>query len=161
MSIIQARMAPAVDKEFVLFIIGMRVNKPLKLHKWLPVAAAMPRMLKELAANPDLGLMHVRSHASFPNFFNFQYWESIDKLMDYASNPDREHRPAWTEFMKNVGMDGTVGIWHETYRVPADHVEAIYGNMPRFGLGNAFELVPAEGSMKKAMDRLKSDGMAN
>ena len=37
------RMAAAIDGEFVVFLIGMRVNKPWKIHRWWPVFAAMPR----------------------------------------------------------------------------------------------------------------------
>jgi hypothetical protein len=43
-----SRLTATLDGDFVLFIIGMRINAPLKLHRWLPVAAAMPRMLDEL-----------------------------------------------------------------------------------------------------------------
>ena len=32
---------------------------------------------------------------------------------------------------------GDVGIWHETYLVPAGRYEAIYGSMPRIGLAAA------------------------
>ena len=46
-----------VDGDFVVFLVGARINKPWKIHKWLPVALAMPRMLKELASNPDSGLL--------------------------------------------------------------------------------------------------------
>ena len=41
-------MAAEIEGDFVVFIIGMRVNRPWKLHKWVPVFLAMPRMLKEL-----------------------------------------------------------------------------------------------------------------
>jgi hypothetical protein len=34
-------------------------------------------------------------------------------------------------------VSGDVGIWHETYLVPAGRYEAIYGNMPRMGLATA------------------------
>jgi fumigallin biosynthesis monooxygenase-like protein len=40
-----------------LIIIGMRVNKPWKLHKWVPVFLAMPRMLKELKQQPESGFL--------------------------------------------------------------------------------------------------------
>ena len=33
---------------------------------------------------------------------------------------------------------GDVGIFHETYVVPADRVESVYGNMTEFGLAAAF-----------------------
>ena len=32
---------------------------------------------------------------------------------------------------------GDIGIWHETYLVPAGSYESIYSNMPRFGLAVA------------------------
>ena len=46
--IIAERMAAEIEGDFVVFIIGMRVNRAWKLHKWVPVFLAMPRMLKEL-----------------------------------------------------------------------------------------------------------------
>ena len=32
----------------VVFLIGMRINKWWKIHQWLPVFLAMPKMIKEL-----------------------------------------------------------------------------------------------------------------
>jgi Domain of unknown function (DUF4188) len=55
--VIAQRMAARMEGEFVVFLIGMRINKPWKIHKWLPVFLAMPRMLKELRANPDAGFL--------------------------------------------------------------------------------------------------------
>jgi hypothetical protein len=51
-SVMPQRMAAEIEGDFVVFLIGMRINKPWKLHKWLPVFLAMPRMLKELRARP-------------------------------------------------------------------------------------------------------------
>ena len=31
----------------ILFLIGMRINKPLQFWRWLPVFVAMPRMLEQ------------------------------------------------------------------------------------------------------------------
>lgn len=149
-----ARLAPDVDKEFVLFLIGMRVNKPWKIHKWLPISRAMPAMIRELSEQPTLGLLHARAHFGLRNAMVVQYWESWEKLNEYANAGDKKHRPAWTEFFQKVGMSGDVGIWHETYLVKPGQVEAVYGNMPAFGLGNVFDLVPAEGPMNKASKRL-------
>ena len=55
--VIGSRMSVEMEGEFVVFLIGMRVNKPWKLHKWLPVFLAMPKMLAErarLIPNPDV-----------------------------------------------------------------------------------------------------------
>jgi hypothetical protein len=45
-----------MDGEFVVFLIGMRINKFWKFHKFIPVAMAMPKMLKELYQNPNQGI---------------------------------------------------------------------------------------------------------
>ena len=45
MATINRRVMAKIEGDFVVFIIGMRVNKPWKLHKWLPVFAAMPPMI--------------------------------------------------------------------------------------------------------------------
>ena len=41
------RLTATLDGDFVVFLIGLRINKPLHIHKWLPVVQAMPRMLTE------------------------------------------------------------------------------------------------------------------
>jgi len=55
--VIDSRMSAEMEGEFVVFLIGMRVNKPWKLHKWIPVFLAMPKMLKELEAHPESGFL--------------------------------------------------------------------------------------------------------
>ena len=46
-----------IDGEFVVFIIGMRVNRPWNVRKWWPVFRAMPAMIKELESDPDSGFL--------------------------------------------------------------------------------------------------------
>jgi hypothetical protein len=67
-----------------------------------------------------------------------QYWKSFEALDAYARSADHSHLPAWRDFNQRTKDNGAVGIYHETYRVPADRIETIYGNMPTFGLGQAF-----------------------
>jgi hypothetical protein len=50
-------MTVHLDGDFVVFLIGMRINRWWKFHKWLPVAVAMPRMLKELSEKPENGFL--------------------------------------------------------------------------------------------------------
>ena len=147
------RMTAKIEGEFVVFLIGMRINKPWMLHKLLPVFGAMPKMLKELYTQPELGLLHHEMWFS-RTIILVQYWRSIEQLMDYAKNKDAAHLPAWQAFNKAVGTDGTVGIWHETYTAGPGAYESVYANMPAFGLGKAGALVQAKGHLKSAADRL-------
>ena len=52
--VVAQRMTADVDGEVVVFLIGMRINRFWKIHKWLPVALAMPRMLRELRGGPGV-----------------------------------------------------------------------------------------------------------
>ena len=152
--IIPDRVTARVEEdEFVVFLIGMRVNKPWKVHRWLPVARAMGRMIDELYGAPDMGLKHVESWFGRTSIM-VQYWESFEALEDYATNKSAEHVPAWGEFNKLVGSNGDVGIWHETYVVKPGTFECVYNNMPRFGLSRAFETIPAVGAYARAPSRM-------
>jgi Monooxygenase af470-like len=133
------RFTAQAEGDFVVFLIGMRINKPLKVHRWLPVFLAMRPMIAELEAHPDKGMLYAQFAmiGSSPAFV--QYWRSFEHLAAFARNPDDPHLPAWKRFNQRVRGSGDVGIWHETYRVTADDCEAIYGNMPRWGLAEAFE----------------------
>jgi len=147
------RVTATLEGDFVVFLIGMRINKPLLIHKWFPVARAMPRMLQELNRQPELGLLHSEMWFS-RNIVVVQYWRSMEQLLSYAKNKNSEHLPAWRMFNKNVGTDGAVGIWHETYKVSAGNYENVYVNMPPFGLGKAGILQPATGGRESAAGRL-------
>ena len=150
-NVIPQRMSAQIEGDFVVFLIGMRVNKPWKVHKWLPVFLAMPRMLKELERQPESGFLG----AVLTTKVIVQYWRSFEHLEAYARAQDGLHWPAWVAFNKRVGRSrGDVGIWHETYRVRAHEYEAIYSGMPPFGLGKVGTLVPATGHRDTARGRL-------
>lgn len=154
--IIDRRVCAKMDGEFVVFLIGMRINRPWKFWKWWPVTAAMPRMLIELAKQPHLGLLHARNHFGFPNVMVIQYWRSFEHLEAYAKAASAAHLPAWRAFNKAVGSNGDVGIWHETYLIAPGRYETVYNNMPPYGLGLAGELVDAIAHRKEARQRLRA-----
>jgi Domain of unknown function (DUF4188) len=152
MIILPKRMTAQMEEPFCLFLIGMRINRPLKVQKWLPVMMAMPRILQELYRQPELGF--VSGHLWFgKTTLAVQYWKSFEALTRYAKQSDRAHLPAWTRFRKNVGNSGDVGIWHETYIISQGQYESIYHNMPVFGLGQAGHLVEATGHRESAAGR--------
>ncbi len=156
--IVPARMTAQIDGPFVVFLIGMRINRPWKIWRWAPVAAAMPMMLRELAQTPELGLLHARTFFGFPNIFVIQYWRSFDSLEAYATDRSRAHLPAWRAFNRAIASNGDVGIWHETFLVADGRHESVYNNMPRWGLAMAGEHVRAEGRKRSAKGRL---GLSN
>ncbi|MFJ2441781.1 DUF4188 domain-containing protein [Streptomyces sp. NPDC087658] len=153
---IQGRMAARAEGDVVVFVIGMRVNKFRAVRDWWPVARAMPRMLKELSGDPDSGLIGVQPMIAGARVVCFvQYWDSKEKLLAYASAPDREHRPAWAAFNRRArAAGGGVGFWHETYVVPAGSYESVYVAMPEFGLGRATGVVPVGRRGESAAERL-------
>lgn len=153
-SIIRARMTAEIEGDFVVFLIGMRINKLRNVHHWLPVARAMPRMLRELHANPALGLLGHRLWLGGRNLLVVQYWRSLEQLMRYAHDRDAAHLPAWRDFHRRAGKNDSVGIWHETFHVAAGGHESVYFNMPPFGLGQASALVEATGRRRTAAGRL-------
>lgn len=148
------RMTAETNEEFVVFLIGMRINKPWKIHKWLPISLAMPKMINELYKSPDIGFI---SHEQWfgRTTIMVQYWKSFEHLEAYAKNKTGNHLPAWAEFNKNIGSNGDVGIWHETYLSKPGAFESVYNNMPAFGLAKATNCVPAVGRYKTANDRIK------
>jgi hypothetical protein len=159
-AIVSTRVNAEIDGDFVVFLIGMRVNKPWKLGKWLPVMRAMPKMLKELEAAPaEVGFL---GHTGLGKII-VQYWRSFDHLERYARDRDALHWPAWVTFNRRMQETrGDVGIWHETFRVRAGDYEAIYSGMPPFGLGKVGRLVDTTGLRESARQRLRATepGMA-
>ena len=159
-SVIAGRMTADRTEPFAVFLIGMRVNKPLLIGKWWPVMSAMPRMIRELQANPQLGFLG--HHAWFGRTtIMLQYWESFDKLEQYAKSKDHEHLPAWREFNRRIGTSGDVGVWHETYEVRPGAYECIYSNMPPFGLGQVGPLVAINSVRDAARQRLQRQQSAS
>jgi len=74
------RMTARMDGDFVVFLIGMRINKPLAVHKYLPVLNAMPKMLTELYTKPELGLIHHEMWFS-RTIILVQYWRSLSNSL--------------------------------------------------------------------------------
>ncbi len=152
------RFAATIEGDFVVFLIGARINQLWNVPKWLPVTQAMPRMLQELQRKPELGLLHAEPVLSWRTVSTVQYWRSYDHLHAYAHARDKAHLPAWAAFQKAARGNSAVGIYHESYLVPAGNYETIYADMPAFGLGRAGSLVPAVGSMANASARLRHEG---
>ena len=137
----RGRFTAVADDGFVVFLIGMRFNKPWKVHKWLLVVRAMFRMLRVVDAHPELGCLGYRQWNGLTTIM-VSYWRDFDSLNAFARGSDLPHLEPWRRFNQVVRDSGDVGIWHETYRVrPGDH-ESLYANMPLFGLAVATNRAP-------------------
>jgi hypothetical protein len=151
--VIPARMTHDYDGDLVVFLIGMRINKPWRPDLWLPVFSAMPAMLAELSKDTDSGLLGYRLTYGAGGPLVVQYWSSHEKLYAYASDRNAAHRPAWAAFNRRVRKaPGSVGIWHETYVV--ERAETSYSGMPVSGLAAATSVVEVTRRRETARERL-------
>jgi hypothetical protein len=152
-SVVPARMTHNYDGDLVVFLIGMRINKPWRPDLWLPVFSAMPGMLAELLKDKESGLLGYRLTLGAGGPLLVQYWNSHEKLYRYASDRNAAHRPAWAAFNRRARKaPGAVGIWHETYVV--ERAESIYVGMPVAGLAAATSVVPIARRGETAAERL-------
>lgn len=144
------------DGDVVVFLVGMRINRFRAVRRWWPTFVAMPRMLRELGMDPSLGLLGARTVVQSPrSIFVVQLWRDVESLHAYARAADHVHQPAWAAFNRAVReSSGAVGIWHETYVVPAGSHESLYVDVPTVGLAAAFGAVEATGRRSTAAGRL-------
>ena len=157
MELLNERVHAARDEGFVVFLVGMRINRLRAIREWLPIVAAAPRMVREQEAAPEglLGSRLVRE--GLRGLTIVQYWESFEALEAYARERGTEHRTWWQRYNARAAESDAVGIWHETYLV--ESYETVYRHMPPHGLGAATgsELVPADGERETAAERLGRD----
>ena len=153
------RFTAGPEGDVTVFLIGMRANRWWKLGTVMRVAAAMPRMLRYLEATPEAGLLGHHQWLGRTTVL-VSYWRSPEHLMRLAANRDAPHLGPWRDFMKTVAGTGSVGVWHETYVIPASGVEAVYNGMPAFGLAKATAHVPVEHGLNTARQRWAHAGGA-
>jgi hypothetical protein len=108
-----------VEGGFAVFLIGMRINAWWRPDLWLPVLLSMGRMVRELRAHPEFGLLGVAPTGFSNPILLVQYWKSADHLLRFASQRDAQHLPAWSDYNRRVRSTRAVGVWHETYVVEA------------------------------------------
>lgn len=155
--IFKGRYSADVQEPFVVFLIGMRVNKFWSFRKWWWVAMSMPGMLRRLAEHPELGLLHVEKFARGRTTLMVQYWRSFEQLEAFAKDQQSPHLAAWRKWNKQMREAGDqVGFWHETYTVQPGGYEAVYVNMPMFGLAKATSHVPVGKVGDGAAQRLRA-----
>jgi hypothetical protein len=149
----RGRRTHAHTGDLTVFLIGMRINRPWRPDAWLPVLAAMPRMLAELARDPDSGFLGARTVLGPGGPTVVQYWRRPEDVYRYARDRDRAHRPAWAVFHRRARrVPGAVGVWHETYEVA--RAETVYVDVPDVGLAAVGGSRPVTGRTDTAAQRL-------
>jgi hypothetical protein len=156
-TIFPGRYAARSDSDFVLFRIGMRFNGRRGIGAALKTFfTLMPAMLAEQQAQPEIGMLSTSIALSWPVIQMTQFWRSFDDLERYATAPDGRHTNAWRWFNKLGRANEGTGVWHETYRIAPGSFEAIYVNMPRYGLAAAVEHAPVMRGADRARDRMNA-----
>jgi hypothetical protein len=91
----QVRGLPAHPlSDFVVFLIAMRFNHPLRVRKWLPVATAMPKMLRVLNRHPELGCLGCQQWLGRTTIL-VQYWRDFDSLDRLSRDKDLPRLEPW------------------------------------------------------------------
>ncbi|MBL8160706.1 MAG: DUF4188 domain-containing protein [Anaerolineae bacterium] len=157
-TVIPGRFTAQRDEPFVVFLIGMRINRFWQFKKWLPVVNAMPKMMQVLLSQPERGLLGSESFMRiWPlEIIMISYWRSFDDLEHFARSKDDPHLSAWQDYQRNIAADGTAGVWHETYLIEPGSYECVYANMPVFGLAAATTHIPAVNQRASARRRLQA-----
>ncbi len=148
------RFTADVEGDVVVFLIGMRINKPWKITAWWPVFTAMPTMLRWLGEHPQEGLLSARFALINGGPASVQYWRSAEDLQRFARMVEAPHLGPWRAYNKAVGSSGDVGVWHETYVVSNGRSESVYANMPVVGLAEATASAPIGRKGQSAARRL-------
>jgi hypothetical protein len=158
MQVIPRRMAAKIDGDFVVFLIGARLNNWWKLGQYKWVGDSMNAMIAELEKKPESGFLGHESAGTLQPMM-IQYWRSPEQLIAYARNRDSAHYPVWVKFNRELAKKPDIGIWHETYVIKAGNYECVYNNMPPYGLARVSQSIAAEGAHTSASGRLgQTDG---
>src|SRR5690606_20223601 len=93
--VLPGRFTADVDGEFVVFLIGMRVNRFRSFRKWRMVAGAMPPMMRRLATDPDSGCLGTETFFRFGPLttITVSYWASFEHLERFAEPGGAAPRP--------------------------------------------------------------------
>jgi hypothetical protein len=95
-------MTVEIDGDFVVFLIGARVNKLRALRSLVDLGGrrGMKHMLDYLVAHPDKGLLAYEM--GLPTIV--QYWRSFEHLEAFAKDKDDPHLEVWRQYWRRVGQ---------------------------------------------------------
>lgn len=143
--ILHGRTTALYDGPFVVFLVGIRVNRWWAFHRWVPALRALKRMIHRLNLGAVDGFLGSHRWYNWREIMVVQYWTSFESLEQFARNNDDLHRPNWKWYVKQVEKKGWVGVWHESFQVEPRQYECVYTNMPLMGFAAATTSAKAGG----------------
>jgi hypothetical protein len=84
MPTLNRRVAAAIEGDFVVFLIGARINRWWKLWKYLWFGSTMPKMIAELAAKPESGFLGA-DRLGFANLVQFNKENRLQRRHRYLA----------------------------------------------------------------------------
>jgi Domain of unknown function (DUF4188) len=135
--------------DLIVIYLGMRVRSPRGMLKFLKLGI---EIRKAVDAEPDGLLLHENFFFSPVHGGMRQYWRDFPALEAWTRT--LPHQAWWRDFLRDSG--GT-GFWHELYSIRGG-IEAVYDDMPPFGLGTFAPRKPARGRLFGSRGRLGREG---
>jgi Domain of unknown function (DUF4188) len=143
------------EQSFAVFLFGMRLNRLRGLPRFLWGLRVVRRVLRDLDAHPQRGLVAGRVYWAGWILVAVQYWASFDALDAWARDHRLPHRKPWQRYLREALDDRAVGLWHETYLASPGGWEGVYLNMPPWGLAAGMEAVEMQATKGSARERLR------
>jgi hypothetical protein len=84
--VMPGRYTAQTGEPFVVFLIGMRINRFFAFRKWIPTALAMGPMLRTLFQHPEKGFLGGELIFYWRGVGLIQYWRPFEDLEKFARN---------------------------------------------------------------------------
>ena len=123
---------PESVAELCLIRVGIQIRGLRALLYAARLGRAIDRSTAEAIAT-GAGLLHSdRFRIGRGHFGVLQYWRSFDDLEAWSRRPP--HSEWWRGAVERMRTRGDLGVYHETFVVPRDRIEAIYLDCSPAGL---------------------------
>jgi heme-degrading monooxygenase HmoA len=132
------------DEQVVVFLLGSRSSHPR--GRFTPgfkvMGAYITDMWLDLDKNQQINgflgkspLLHATNESAGNTMCWLSYWKDMDSLQAFANSPVHKEGMSW--YLKTALKEHpSIGIMHETYRIPRGYWESVSHNMRPFGLSD-------------------------
>ncbi len=146
------RWTSHVDGDFVVLLVGARVDRGLRSRRARTALRQLQRVLAEIEKDPGNGLLGYQHHGGRHGLV-VQYWRSQQALERFTRDPANRHAQVWRAWFDAVDGDHPgAGFWRESFQVRAGEYAAAYSDMPELGLLRAGVPAPLPDRPHRAAD---------